>query len=875
MKRALLVFTATFILASLGLSQNEANNWNFGLNAGLDFSSGTPAPIFTSAMVQNEGCSTVSDANGQLLFYTDGERIFNSVNLPMTNSAGMLGDTSSTQSVVAFQNPGNSNEYYIFTVEFEDGLGLHYSIVDMTLSGGLGAVTTVKNINLLGNTTEKITLVKHGNCTNVWVMVHTVGTADYYAFEVTPTGVQPPVITTIGSIHQSPFGAIGQLNGTTGQMKFSPDGSKLASGIAVLRVVEVFDFDNVTGILSNGRVSPIGFFDSLNNNNYTYGLEFSPNSRYFYVAQTNNWTMWQFDANLADPWSVGQVVSPPYPLPYWTNAGGYYSMQLGPDGKIYVTRALQGFLGVINNPNLFGTNCNFQGAGTTNTGGVNITGQVRYGLPSFNQSFFNKIADYTYSGGTCDGDSVNFVFNGSLTADSVLWDFGDVNNTANNQSQLFSPSHVFSGPGLYNVQLIAWNNCESDTSTYEVIIDEKPTFILPDTTVCQGQSVFLDFSNLSNVDYLWSNGTINPTNTIGNVGNYWLQVTTINGCVNSDTANLSFALPIDPTIVSPSDTLCLADLGINLVSNTIGGAWQGSGVDTLGFFDPSIGPGAYQITYSFDSLCFSSDTITLLVAENPDVAFSANIIEGCAPLTIDFTNDQYTNGMTALWDFGDGFSSITAQQAQHTYISDGVFSISLEVTNAEGCSNSSTYTDYISVFPNPIADFDFSIDEGLDGSLVTFNDLSQLAVNWEWSFGDGVFSAVQNPTNFYTSGGSYSILLDVTSEYGCVDQITRDIVTADFLQIYVPNSFTPDGNNRNEYFTPIVSGIDEAYYNFEIFNRWGEIVFESSSPGEGWNGRNRLNGELVQNGIYTWKLTVKDSKGGSREIKVGHVSVLY
>ena len=264
------------VLSFSGLAQKEANIWHFGNNAGMDFNSGAPVAISGSALATMEGCASIADETGVLRFYTDGITVWNNTHNPMPDGFGLMGSGSSTQSGVIVPQPGSDDFYYVFTV-MQLGLadGFRYSIVDMTLDGGLGDIVPgTKNTPILTPTSEKITAAANGVNDNIWVLTHKWGTDEFYAYEVTPTGfVSTPVISAVGIVHT------GTINYTLGQMKISPDGSNLALATYSNAVNQLFDFDNVTGVVSN----PI----TLTATPYDYGVEFSPDGSKLYIAQAD------------------------------------------------------------------------------------------------------------------------------------------------------------------------------------------------------------------------------------------------------------------------------------------------------------------------------------------------------------------------------------------------------------------------------------------------------------------------------------------------------------------------------------------------------------------------------------------------------------
>ena len=404
MKKLLLILLA--LLCGLPLfPQNEAANWYFGFNAGIQFdiNSGAVNSVDNGQLSTNEGCASISDSNGDLLFYTDGITVYNRDHEVMTNGDGLFGDPSSTQSAIIVPKPNDPDIYYIFTVDVFLGMpdeiplqGFNYSEVDMTLDGGLGAVTN-KNIRLLDRTSEKISAVlKDCEDQSIWVMTFAAtdggsGPFDtFHAFEVNENGI---VTTSVKSTF--PVGIVD----VRGYLKFSPSGEKLASvnmtgsntTIADDNVVFLYDFESESGVVSNQQTYAINTSSS-----FPYGVEFSPNSRFLYVHSSN-------DQSAAAPASFHAATLTQFDLEatdiqaseYTVDESQLYrgALQLGPNGKIY--RALSEnyvtgipFLGVINNPNEPGAACNYQ----PNAIALAPNNSTQ-GLPPFIQSFFEEQID--------------------------------------------------------------------------------------------------------------------------------------------------------------------------------------------------------------------------------------------------------------------------------------------------------------------------------------------------------------------------------------------------------------------------------------------------------------------------------------------------
>ena len=199
MKKLLLLTISIFIIASCVKGQGDSNNWYFGSNAGVTFTSGAPVALTNGALSTTEGCATISDAAGNLLFYTNGISIWNRNYVTMPNGTGLLGNTSSTQSAIIVQQPNNNNIFYVFTVA--GAASLCYSVVDMTLNAGLGDVTAVKNVALCSPVTEKVTAIKHCNNNDIWVITHLSSSNGLFSTILSSTALYSTTLfSTISSV---------------------------------------------------------------------------------------------------------------------------------------------------------------------------------------------------------------------------------------------------------------------------------------------------------------------------------------------------------------------------------------------------------------------------------------------------------------------------------------------------------------------------------------------------------------------------------------------------------------------------------------------------------------------------------------------------
>lgn len=478
-----------FILftVQLAFGQSQAGIWYFGERAGVSFNSGVlPVTLTNGELDTYEGTATLCDVSGNLLFYTDGRKIWNKNHIVMPNGAGLLGDSSSTQSAIIVPKPASNNLFYVFTVDFlARQNGLNYNIVDINLNGGLGDVISKNNL-LIAPTLEKITVVKHANKVNYWIISHKYDGNEFVAFELTPTGINPPVSSNVGvTIQPIPTQTVGYL-------KSSPNGELVACANSEnSNSIQLFRFDNTTGKLtlistSNFSGNPIG----------AYGVEFSPNNKLLYVSRidSNNDSsqIYQFNIANLDETSINNskllianFVSP-------TKTGIFAALQLAPNQKIYVARNNSSFLGVINNPNSLGLACSF------NANAVDLSPKKSYyGLPAFITSLFNiNIASSKF----CLGDQTQFNIPNYDAILSALWDFGDV-NSPNNSSSDQNATHIFSSVGTYTVSLTVQTATGPNVFTDEIKIVNKPIANQPiDFELCEvdSSSALFDLSTKNN-----------------------------------------------------------------------------------------------------------------------------------------------------------------------------------------------------------------------------------------------------------------------------------------------------------------------------------------------------------------------------------------
>ena len=592
------LFSTVFVFA-----QKQTNIWYFGNRVGLDFNQTPPLALNNGTANSREGSAAMSDNNGRLLFYTNGIVVQNRKHETMPNGTGLLGELSSTNNTVIVPMPGNDSMYYLFTIgsAFQEEPVFSYNIIDMKGDGGFGTVVT-KNVIVLDTVLEKIAAIRHCNNRDVWIVIQKWNSDKYYSYLLTAAGLNTaPVVSSTGLV------ITGQINNSIGTLKFTSKGNKLAACHAFDNdAVQLMDFDNTTGILSNSLIIHPNVIPHLPNYTGVYGAEFSPDGKLLYVSANNSntdpSTLYQFDItsnNAATIFASKQVIAQTTP---WF-AGG---LQLATDQKIYMTMWNDTALSVIENPNTYGTGCNF----VFNKIYVGPAGSfpLQFGLPTFLQSYFDTTASpYDFSRtGNCFDLNVSFTINRLSGIDSVKWNFGDMN-----MSQALQPTHTYAVPGFYDVQLIVYKvDCSglNDTITRKIWIANSGEFLGTDTSSCNALTIQIGVEEIFGVNYLWNTGFNGSKITTTGFGDYWLEMEQ-NGCKVRDTLKVS-PLP-QPTVSLGIDTsVCKYKPVVlkTLSSNYDSYLWS-TGETTPSILVTQIG--MYHITVS-KNFCTAVDTIQIL-----------------------------------------------------------------------------------------------------------------------------------------------------------------------------------------------------------------------------------------------------------------------
>jgi gliding motility-associated-like protein len=478
----------------------------------------------------------------------------------------------------------------------------------------------------------------------------------------------------------------------------------------------------------------------------------------------------------------------------------------------------------------------------------------------------------------CGGDC-----NGSLTINSS----GGTSYSLDGIT--YGASNVFSNlcAGNYTVYTQDANGC----SASEPVVITGPTPVQVQasgsSTICIGGTANLTSvasGGVGGYTYAWDNGgitqniNVSPTNS----QTYCVVVTDANGC-NSPNSCVTIDLHPALNLIALSDQSLCAGESTQITAVGGGGnggpytyTWnQGVGVGQTQTVSPAFTT-TYTVTLSDN--CETPDItadVTITVNTIPNISFSADNFDGCAPVAASFTQSNVPAGSQCFWSFGDGGASTDCNIVNYSFENPGCWDVTLNIITPEGCQSSSTIPNYICVYDYPNPSFEFGPQPTtVLNPTINFQNQTSGVNSYNWIFDTNGAAATNNATNpsyTFPDAGFYEVCLEAISAQGCPG-VTCDIVEIkeEFI-IYVPNAFTPDGDGLNDLITPVISGIEPNSYEFLVFNRWGELIFQSQIVGQGWDGTYKS--VMSQQDVYVWKVKVKDQLGKVHDF-IGHVTLI-
>jgi gliding motility-associated-like protein len=404
----------------------------------------------------------------------------------------------------------------------------------------------------------------------------------------------------------------------------------------------------------------------------------------------------------------------------------------------------------------------------------------------------------------------------------------------------------------------------------------------------------VSFGMANVVNYSIDNGATSQAN--GNFsalcpGTYTVVVDNGFGCTDDSTFTISEPAEIELTnwpsnaTLCPGESLTLNASGTPTTAGTDVYTWEAGGV-VLGTGSPFdiVSTGSMLVCVTMSDDCPNTKTECFNISEPAPITFGMGSTNpnGCDPHMVTFYNDSYGSPiLNTVWTFSDGTTAVIqgADSIQHLFQGAGVYDVGMEITTTAGCVYDTTFYSYVEVYPNPEANFTWApIPATIYDTEINFTDFSSDDVTtWYWNLGAGVpgSASVQNPTAVYPEGipGDYPVQLKVWNDYGCEDSLNAVVSVVNDVILYAPNIFTPDGDEYNETWRVQITGIDIYDFHLTMFNRWGEIVWESFNTEGVWNGHYG-GGGMVQDGTYIWVIEAKDVYTDKKYEFRGHVTVL-
>lgn len=502
----------------------------------------------------------------------------------------------------------------------------------------------------------------------------------------------------------------------------------------------------------------------------------------------------------------------------------------------------------------------------------------------------------------CFGAASNFTNISSMVSGNTIsgynWNFGN-----NNQSPIANPQISYTAPGTYTVQLTAYSNHNcSNTFSSTVTIHHLPNVNFSSNIACKNQSTSFNNSTIIGTgtiskwrwdfenDGVWDDTlTVNPSLIYPTSGNFNCKLQAVSNfqCASQKVNNV--IVHANPVAGFATKSTCLTDVTTftNLSSSADGAIssnqwdFNGDGVVDNVFASPSTtytSNGVYMVRLEVQTEFGCSNVVTKSVYVNPkpQPAFSGQNKIGCPSLCVNFTNSSTiaTGSITtSQWQFGDGSLPDYSKNPTHCYNS-GNYEVTLRLVSDSGCFAKLSQPNYVIVHPTPIAGFDVNpneVDENEPKISVTSNATGATLTNY--FLNDGSSFSTQSFEHLLTNvpGAAPIIFQVVKNEFGCGDTLSKIIEVKPTYVIYIPNTFTPNGDGINDGF--FAKGVGINKFAIQIYDRWGHLLFETNDINNAWDGNSKGSSAPIKQDVYVWKAQVVDVFNKNHDL-TGHVSLL-
>lgn len=841
-----------------GVQSQRFNQWYFGEMAGLDFNTTPPtALVDANQMFSPEGCATISDESGQLLFYTNGSTVWNKEHNIMVNGTNIGGDSTAAQSAMILPFNEEMTMFYVFTTEEVYGdftFNLKMSIVDMKKDTARGAVM-VKNIPIVECSSERVTA--SGFTGTPYLLAHEYGNNNFRSYQINTNGVVGPLHSSAGEEH-----IFEEEPRATGYMRFAPGGNFVAVVIpGATNYVDLLDYDLTNGEVSNSRLIDIEEPGAM-----IYGLEFAPDVSRLYVTTSSKVIQYDLDSiNSQNP--ATDIMATKFDG-YATTLNTYGAMQTGPDGVIYIAIDGTTQLATISNPSGDDAGASFLESG------VDLLGRTsRLGLPNFTQQVTESPQLPNISTTVaCAGQETLFSGQGrDSSIEFYTWDFGDGTVIANLQNP--DTSHVYTVDSTYIVTLTLSNRCDTDsvlTDTVTVFTIPEEPLVPTDTALCGG-SVTLSAWNVdrSDLNYYWSSGDTTRQVTFNSPTVVDVAIISDFGC-SSDTLTVFIGDGESFVDLGPDQTICQFDT-LLLDANDPGPffTWTENGVEigdqrTQQVIASTPGDFSYAVEVINDFTgCIYRDTLVITVRPAP-TASQANVINpecsqanGQFALQID-ENGSFSYQLSGPVAAGPFTFDGPGETPPFTGLSSGSYTASI-TNSVTGC----TRTEVFQLEDNAGFEMDaIAQNECVQTGDIQINFSRQIPAMVEINVFNQTGTSVFNGTEELRSSsysvsdldsGTYYVEVRDVSPPNCIqtDTVTLSVSRECYRTIFVPNAFSPNGNGQNEEWFAFPNEFVDQFQVY-VFNRWGDLVYYSTNKNFRWDGT--FEGRFVPQGTYAYRM---------------------
>ncbi len=847
-------FSSGSPLLTQRVTGNSINNLstrgvNETINNGLDSNGNVSFYVFVP-------CSDVSNmfVSDQLHFaafdpITNKDEIFATINFPPTTA-------SSVRNIEVVSREGFANQYYvIYKTACVNSLSndeIRYVIVDMTTKT-ISSPTTISSNSL----NEGMAITKK-NCMNSrWLFFSKLinNTWTIYKSEISSSGISAP--TNVISTSTPNIFSYGQ-----GDLEISPDGTKLAiatlNTLAANEDILIYDLDLNSGSLSNYR-----YINHPNNN--MFSLEFSPDSQRLYCAVVENSGIPNNLFNVSVPTSNYTINTSLDYVPF-TFGNGLITLELAVDNKLYFNQSNHiTQLNFISNPNANAAANLINSTPANFFGGLNLSG---HDLPDQIDGDMNSLSNYSLASNAdtiCEGESVTLSVSG---ATSINWGNGI---STSNPIQIVNPSTTTT------YTLSAVTNCGLINDSIEIVVIPKPIATISGfSEICDGSSI--DLVGSGGIYYTWNNVYSNSDSTFSDIP---LQSTTVslsvnNGYCQSDTVFQNITVNAIPEIILPTEINgCLGDsvyVSADVLSPIASYqfTWSNGYTDLSYYISPTQNE-ILHLSVIDSNGCQNEAEVNINIFNSPTAEFQAQQIS-CIPFDLMAINNSIS--ATGYEWYLDGNFISSSVEPNFVISTPGEYDLTLIASNGT-CVDTFQIINAIIGLEQPVANVFANSSVMTNSTNTTIFNAQTDGNNCITYFGDGdslIGCQWTSIIHNYNSPGTYQIEQIVFNDNGCSDTAYFSLIITPETNIFVPNCFTPNGDESNNYFGVIFPS-NTVFQSFEldIYNRWGELIFESYDPLATWDGS--YHGKIVSEGVYTWTLFFKDKYNLTKQL-TGFVTVL-